>query len=294
MSPATFRNILNHPANQGRQVYAALRYLAWQVSKRCFVAHWDIPYHGLKLRCHGDSHSASAAIYFNGLADYREMVFIRRYLRPGDAFLDVGANVGVYTLLAASLVGKSGVVHAFEPGILASARLDENIALNQLANVTVHRFGLSDRQGSAAFSAEGDDCVASLIPGGAIATAGNVLQVQCVRLDDYLPSLKWAMAKIDIEGAEPLAIRGVITHLAAGNPPVLQIEMDGYSRRFGVETHDFIAELASLGYDVGIFDDATNQIEFTTTPWERGVLNVLAVNRSRRAEVQARLLASKQ
>ena len=265
-----------------------MRYFAWQISKRLFVSHWDISYHGLQLRCHKDSHSASGALYFNGLSDYREMRFIQRYLRRGDTFLDVGANVGIYSLLAASLVGPTGAVHAFEPGALASERLDENIQLNRIETITVHRVGLSDQKGSASFAANGDDCVASLIPASAPAVP-DAEQIQCVRLDEYLPNQQFAMAKLDIEGAEPLAIRGAVGHLAAGNPPVMQIEMDGYSKKFGVETHDFIDELEHLGYDVGIYDVEENRIDFTKTPWERGVLNVLAVNRLRRNEVLARL-----
>lgn len=266
-----------------------MRYFAWQLAKRSFADHWDIPYHGLTLRCHRNSHSASAALYFNGLPDFREMSFIRRYLRPADRFVDIGANVGVYTLLAAALVGAQGRVHAFEPGTQTRAQLAENVALNRLSCVSVHAFAVSDRAGSASLTANVDDCVASLVPADAGADTAHVEQITCVTLDEFLPDEDFAMAKIDIEGAEPLAVRGALGHLGRGNPPVLQIEMDGYSKKFGVETHDFIAELDQAGYDVGIYDVASNSIEFTRTPWLSGVLNVLAVSRARRDEVTARL-----
>jgi hypothetical protein len=86
-----------------------------------------------------------------------------------------------------------------------------------------------------------------------------------------------------------MAARGALGHLSRGNPPVLQIEMYGYSKKYGVETHDFIAELDQAGYDVGIYDVESNSIAFTRTPWLDGVLNVLAVSRARRNEVLARL-----
>lgn len=287
----TLSQITAHPANQGRVIAAVARYIWWQISKRTFAKYWDIPFHGLILRCHRDSHSASAALYFNGMTDFNEMSFMKRYLRPGDIFLDVGANVGVYTLLAASLVGPSGTVHAFEPGTLALGHLRENIKINKLDGVTVHELGLSDLDGQAQLATDGDDCVASLVPtANGLETAGST-RIRCVTLDNHFKDQQFAMAKLDIEGAEPLAIRGAIAHLRAGNPPVLQIEMDGYSKKFGIETHDFIDELASLGYDVGLYDVSNNTIEFTRTPWLVGALNVLAVCRSRRDEVFGRLHA---
>ena len=284
-----FSNLVGHPANQHRRFAALFRYLCWQVSKRLSGRPWDIPYHGLTLRCHSDSNSASGAVYFDGLPDYREMLFIKRYLRPGDSFLDVGANVGVYSLLAAALVGAAGTVHAFEPGEMAANRLAENIALNRLGYVHLHRVGLSDRSGAAVWDQGNDDCEASLAAVAQLPQGATLPSVECVTLDEFLPAANFAMAKLDIEGAEPLAIRGARKHLASGNPPVLQIEMDGYSKKHGIATDAFIAELADYGYDVGIYDPNRNTIDFTDRPWELGVLNVLAINKARQEEVWARL-----
>jgi FkbM family methyltransferase len=288
---STLSRIIAHPANQGRVLPAVARYLSWQLAKRTYASHWDIPYHGLTLRCHHDSHSASAALYFNSMPDFREMSFIKKYLRPGDTFLDVGANVGVYTLLAASLVGPDGTVHAFEPGSKALGYLYENISLNKLSNVHVHELALSDRAGDAQLVAGGDDCVASLVAEAGDTPASGATKITCVTLDDYLRDATFAMAKLDIEGAEPMALRGAVQHLQRGNPPVLQIEMDGYSKKYGVETHDFVAELAGLGYDVGMYDSTRNTIEFTNEPWTHGALNVIAVKRNSQAFVLERLRA---
>lgn len=286
---STLSRIITHPANQGRALPAVTRYLAWQLAKRTYASYWDIPYHGLTLRCHRDSHSASAAMYFNGLPDFREMSFIKRYLRPGDTFLDVGANIGVYTLLAANIVSPSGVVHAFEPGTLALSHLRENIAINRLENVRVHELALSDRQGEAKLAFGGDDCVASLVPESDDASSSDAKTIKCATLDGCLPDRHIAMAKLDIEGAEPMALRGAVQHLARGNPPVLQIEMDGYSKKYGVQTHEFIAWLAEHGYNVGIYDATRNVIEFTDKPWLQGALNVLAVSNNRQQEVVDRI-----
>jgi FkbM family methyltransferase len=282
----TLRSIWKHPANRGKQAEAIARYFWWQSTKRLGRPHFDLPFHGLKLRCHADSHSASAALYFSGLPDYREMQFIRRYLRPGDCFIDVGANVGVYTLLAASIVGPAGTVHAFEPMPRTHARLRENVEINGLAHVSCHGIALSEHVGPAQFAAPVDDSLPSLAYGQSPAA---IIEVQCSTLDSAFPEGTITMMKLDVEGAEPLILRGASQHLAAGNPPVIQIEMDGFSTRFGIETHDFIDEIVARGYDIAIYDPDEHRLIATRRPWEHRVLNVLAIHQPSRDFVEQRL-----
>ena len=216
-------------------------------------------------------------MYFNGLPDYREMRFMQRYLRPGDAFLDVGANVGVYTLLAASLVGPEGRIDAFEPGEKALRYLRQNVELNALHQVKVHPLGLSDTPGPWALVETQDDCTATLAASQSDRDE-RVAQIDCVKLDEFAPDMIWAMAKLDVEGAEPLVLRGARSHLSRGNPPVLQIEMDGFSKRFGVGTREFIEELRGLRYQTSAYDPSSNALVACDRPWELNIRNVLAVH----------------
>ena len=71
-------------------------------------------YGSMSFRAYRNSTQPGRFIYFGGLPDYEEMTFMKRFLRPGDGFIDGGANEGMFTLLAAQLVGPSGAVHAFE------------------------------------------------------------------------------------------------------------------------------------------------------------------------------------
>lgn len=247
---------------------------------------YDFPYHGMKLRCYPDSHSASAAIYFSEWPDFREMQFIRRYLRNGDGFVDVGANVGVYSLLAASRVGAEGVVHAFEPMQRAFDRLTENIAINGLRQVHPHRMALSDVTGMVRLTEPGDDALVGIAAAG---MEGGDEHVCCSTLDAVLGDAPISMIKLDVEGAEPLVLRGARNHLRAGNPPVMQIEMDGYSARYGLPTHEFIDEIVSQGYEIAIYDPTNNRLIATRRPWEHGVLNVLAIHRGAWPAVEARI-----
>ncbi|MDH3464456.1 MAG: FkbM family methyltransferase [Gammaproteobacteria bacterium] len=283
------RQVWTHPANRGLRSRAILRYFAWQAWKRVVGGPVDVSYHGLRLRCYADSHSASAALYFSGLPEYREMSFVVQYLRPGDRFLDVGANIGIYTLLATTRVGAAGYVHAFEPAYVPLQRLRENVALNNLNNVSVHAAAVAESNGNREFGFSGDDSTGR-IRGAADRSIGGA-EVTTVRLDDYFENENFTMAKFDIEGAEPLALRGAAKMLSKGNPPVIQVEMDGYCKRYGITTPEFISELSDFGYSVGIYCPSRCAVSYTNEPWKHTAVNVLAVADSYRSKLAARLCA---
>ncbi len=254
--------IADHPANRGRRASALARAIAWQGWKR-LGGTIDLKLGGgVSLRCHPDSRSAARMIYCRNRPDYDEMIFMQRYLRPGDSFIDVGANVGVYTLLAAAMVGSSGHIDAFEPLPGALARLRENVARNRLANVTVHAAATGAEPGRATLLPGGDDTVGRL--GNAGETA--VIEVECVRLDDAI-NRPCAMGKMDIEGAEPLAFAGAARLLADHNPPVWLIEINGALRAFGWTEAGFRDRLEGAGYRLALYDADTFRLRPAEEPW---------------------------
>lgn len=286
MSLRLILDIVNHPANKQGRLKAVIRALNWQLYKRFTGRSLDLDYHGLKLRCYPDSHSASRAIYFNALPDYREMRFVMDYLRPGDRFIDAGANVGLYTLLAASIVGPTGHIDAFEPQENVSRVLNETVQLNDLKNVAVHTVALADIEGYMNFDETGDDCTAHI---SVAPSSDSHSQVETCRLDKRLANVPYALAKFDIEGFEPRAIHGAKLLIEAGHLPVMLIEMAGYSKRIGVTTSAFIKELDVLGYFTAVYCPATRTLHETTRPWEIPVDNVVAVSRKHAASVSRRL-----
>jgi FkbM family methyltransferase len=279
-----FGDIVNHPANRQARISAFMRAARWQLSKRLTGRPLDICYHGKHLRCHPASHSASRAIYFSCLPDYWEMRFILDYLRPGDAFIDVGANVGLYTILALSVVGDQGQIHAFEPNPLVAAMLRESIALNSAENITVHEIGLADTDGVAAFSSAGDDCVSHIV-----SSSGDIgTQIPICRLDRLLPEAPYAMMKLDIEGYEPFAIRGASQWTQNQIPPVMLVEMGGYTKRYGIRTDEFVEELDQIGYFTAVYNPESCQIQ-PCKPWEIPSDNVLAIAKGRQELIEKRL-----
>lgn len=268
------KDIWFHPANQSKRLRALYRFAIWQIYKRVIRRHIDIPVYNMTLRVYPDSTSASAVLYFNGLPDYHEMQFINHYLRPGDAFIDVGANVGVYTLLAASVVGKNGFIDAFEPHPKALERLRENIFINGLTSVRIHPAAVGSVMGMIQFDALKEDTCSRIASDSR--SRPSTIRVPCVMLDQIVERY-YAMGKMDIEGAEPLALKGSERLLSQYNPPVWQLELAGYSKRYGSQTHEIIEWLFARGYEIALYDSNTHKLNYTQEHWKQGATNVLAI-----------------
>lgn len=280
-------SIWAHPANRGERLQAVLRSMKWQLLKRGRGRPHVVDFHGKKLNCYPDSTSSSSVIYFNGLPDYWEMKFIQAYLWPGDNFLDVGANVGVYTILAASCIGETGSVDAFEPMEATARRIEEQIALNKLDNVEVHRFAVSNQNQIVDFGYADNSAMMHMQRDGE--SEEEAMHVQGIRLDDFKPGKRYAMGKMDIEGAEPLALQGGLNRLAEANPPVWLLELAGYSKFYGMDSDEVIRFLKSNEFECGIYYPETRQVIYTDQPWNLGVQNILAISKAHKDEVMRRI-----
>ncbi|MGH0029495.1 MAG: FkbM family methyltransferase [Myxococcota bacterium] len=146
-------------------------------------------------------------------------------LRPGDVVVDVGANVGYYTLIASRLVGETGRVYAFEPDPESFALLTRNVRESGLDNVVLEQKGVSDRAGTLELylseSNRGDHRIFQ--PEG---ESRRTIEVESVALDDYFAGrhAEVDFVKIDTQGAELLILRGMREILAGNDRLVLAVE----------------------------------------------------------------------
>jgi FkbM family methyltransferase len=168
-------------------------------------------------------------IYFWKDHEKSELQFLRALLKPGDTFIDIGANVGLYTLIAAQRVGEEGHIYAFEPSTKSYQRLVENVRLNQLTNVTCFRLGLSDTVNTLQMtvSLDGYDAWNSFAKPVRGRSFGSEM-VECIRLDDFFEREdllgRVAMMKIDVEGWESRVLLGGYKVLSREDAPILQVE----------------------------------------------------------------------
>jgi len=147
-----------------------------------------------------------------------ESELLCRLLKPGDSVLDVGANIGYFTVLAAVCVGEAGQVWAFEPEPLNAQLLGRNLHLNGLSNVHLVQAALGKETGEASlFLSENNAGDHSL----AAAVKGESIPVSVVRGDAVLPEgLRVNVIKMDVQGAEPVVLMGLESLIARSLPDV--------------------------------------------------------------------------
>jgi FkbM family methyltransferase len=190
--------------------------------------------------------------YFHGEYEPALSRLVARVVRPGDVCLDIGANIGWYTVLLARLAGPAGTVHAFEPNPPVFARLEENLRLaGSPATVVRHLVALGNARGTAKLHV-----FAGVADGHASLSAqgrDDFATVTCpVRpLDDVLEEAHTgpvAFAKMDVEGSERSVLEGAPRLLAQRVPPVWLIEMArATSRTFGYGPDALVALLRASG-----------------------------------------------
>lgn len=179
--------------------------------------------------------------------------FITGYLRPGDVFADVGANIGYFTVYAALRVGASGLVHAVEPDADNAALLRANLDLNGLANVQVHQLAVSDSAGEAVLFRAGFNSGAhSLMQKSDLAEGPKVA---VVRLDTLLDSQRPPrLVKIDVQGAEFQVLQSMSELLAApSSKPAVIAEFSPLELARHGHLDGFFALIAEHGYNLHAF-----------------------------------------
>jgi FkbM family methyltransferase len=170
----------------------------------------------------------TSPLYFGNVPYEPETTeYVRRRLQPGSVFVDVGANHGYFTILAASLVGARGLVAAFEPNPPVYERLDMHVRLNGFERrVLLMNTALSDTTGDQTFFVSqwnGNTGISTLTPGASIIDAGGLsadrtIQVRAETLDHWLAMNhidRVDLLKIDAEGAEAHVVRGMAAALEA-------------------------------------------------------------------------------
>lgn len=176
-------------------------------------------------------------------------LWLRRELRPGDVMMDVGANVGDFTALAAEVVGPSGRVYAFEPGPDNLAALRARFGTT--GTVQIVDAAVSDSTGEATFFLDRRDGRRHSLARENVGKRGAAIAVRQVALDDYLETVpRVDVIKIDAQGAEPRIIRGARRLLAHFRPRIL-LELWPFGLgSLGSDSTTLLAELRAQDYDV--------------------------------------------
>jgi FkbM family methyltransferase len=204
--------------------------------------------HRFRMRLKWQDHTP----YILGTYEPEFSTALSQYLRSGDTCVDVGGNLGYYSLLMASFVGPTGRVITFEPVQENLAVLKENIAVNGLRNVEFVNSALGSQPGvmSLIRSEAGSVSATPSIRGYAVEGAQVSIEVPVNTLDAFLEEKGWrpSVIKIDVEGAELEVLRGAVNTLRVARPAVL-LEVHGWDEGSSGEVRDFFSK---FGYQISL------------------------------------------
>jgi len=178
-----------------------------------------------------------------------DAAMIMRLISPNDCVIDIGANMGWYSINIAKAY-PSSTVYAFEPIPQTYSFLEKNIKLNRVSNISAHHFGLSNKR---------EDLTFYFYPeGGVNASAANLSErsdaelITChvERLDDFVNEndLHIDFIKCDVEGAELFTFQGGIETLQRDKPIVFAEMLRKWAAKFGYHPNEIIDLFSSLGY----------------------------------------------
>lgn len=228
----TLSFIASHPLARLHRRAALGRWLRWQLGKRLLPGPLAVPYvDGLRLLI-APGMTGATGNYYCGLHEFEEMAFVLHFLRPGDGFADVGANIGSYTLLA---LAAGAQVDAFEPVPAAFSALMDNVRLNGGAQrVRAHNRAVGAQKGSLQMTMD-RDTMNRAVPAQAAPTA-SVARVEMTTLDEaFAGRAAPALLKVDVEGYESQVLQGARSLLAQPALQAVILELNGSGRAYGFD-----------------------------------------------------------
>jgi FkbM family methyltransferase len=211
-------------------------------------------------------------VFVKGFYEIDLVNYFKKSLRPGMTCIDIGANIGYFTMLMAKRVGPRGSVISFEPTQNSLDLLRRNIQLNGFDNVVAENLALSDYNGAARFH-EGPpgyevyNSIGRITHPSAKDQSFTARSVSCVTLDDYLAARnieKVDVIKIDVEGAELSVLRGMEKTLQTNPNARLIVEFaEQTTRGFGYSAKEIGDWLTKRGWRLALFNSRGRISEVT-------------------------------
>jgi FkbM family methyltransferase len=262
----TIRFLSQHPLLRGRPWLGFGRFLWWQGISRLRPGRHRYDWIGGSRLWLQRGWGGLTGNYYAGLHEFEDMAFLLHLLRPDDRFVDVGANMGSYTVLARGVCQACTV--SYEPVPVTFQRLQDNLQLNnaldersRLVNAAV-----GSAPGTLRMS-EGQDAMNHV----ARADEAAALEVPVVTLDEDLFATPLLM-KVDVEGFETEVFRGAQRHLANPALRAIIVELNGLGQRYGYDEQALHAELLAAGFRAFTYDAFARQLSPLSAPGPHNTL----------------------
>jgi FkbM family methyltransferase len=235
------RILTNHHINRGHGI---LRHLQWQGRKVLNLFPFEQRISGSGIIASHRRCAVSALINSHGLYDYNNMKLIQDLLRGGGTFVDIGANIGSYTLIGSE--NSAAQVYAFEPHPITFQMLQKNIDLNQRNNVSLHNVALGSSEGEVFLTDRRGSSINHIVPGSQ--RPPGTVAVPCHRMDHLcqIADITPQIVKIDVEGFEYDVLLGFGEFISSVQ--LLMIEMNGLSDERSHGQREIHSLLLSKGF----------------------------------------------
>jgi len=239
------RFIANHPLTRDRKINAMTRWLRWQIGSRVLGWPVAVPFvNDTRLLVKPGMTGATGNIYC-GLHEFEDMAFVLHFLRPADLFVDIGANIGSYTILASATGAKS---IAFEPISATFEAFLDNLHLNRLeSRVDARNQAVGSSSGELEMIADRDTINHALAIGARYTGKTNLVPV--ITLDDALQGAVPKLIKIDVEGFETEVIGGAVETLANPALQAVIMELNGSAARYGFDEAGLHQHMIAIGFN---------------------------------------------
>lgn len=254
--------VSRHPLNRDRPIQALARVARWQLGTRILRMPVIMPWvNGTHMEI-SRGQTAGAGNFYVGLYEFEEMAFVLHFLGLPDSFVDIGANIGSFSILAAS-VGAD--VLAIEPVPQTFDSLSQNIAHNAgcIGTIEALNVGLSDKAGELLFTTDLGAMNHIVAITDASATDADAVALPVRRLDDVVAGRRPSLMKIDAEGHELEILRGSPDVLQMPELTALIIEMNG---SFGDSDENADSLLRTHGFQPTGYDPMSRSLRLHAKP----------------------------
>jgi FkbM family methyltransferase len=274
------RWVMSHPLTRSRKAATLSGIVGWRLGRNILPGPIAIPFvNATRLFVANETWEAAYNMHF-GLAEFEHMGLVLHALRPDDLFVDVGANIGSYTILASGAVGARSV--AFEPVPVTFYWLTENIRLNNIASrVAAKNVAVGAATGVVEVST-GIDCMNHVMADGE--SSDGQQAVPLVSLDGVLADDMVSLIKIDVEGFEGEVLKGAAATLQSPTLLAAIVEINGSGSRYGVGNLDLHGHMVRQGFRCVGYDPLERKVTpRDTEPEGRGnAIYVRDIERLRR------------
>jgi FkbM family methyltransferase len=255
--------IFRHPLNRNNRLRALRRLVAWHIGSRLFQGAVAVPFVDATRLLVSPGMTGATGNIFCGLHDFEEMAFLLHALRPGDLFVDIGANVGSYTILASGAAGAHCL--SFEPVPSTFAHLVDNLRLNDLYSlVAAKNIGIGAAPGVLTFTT-GLDTVNHVL--AANETAEATIEVRTEPLDAMVANSPVTVMKIDVEGFETEVLNGASNTMQSPSLLAVIIELNGSGLRYGQDDSLLNDRMMSWGFRPASYDPFQRSLTVLDGPY---------------------------